>query len=150
MTESEETTRRNNINQILQSASFGVLSTISADVVHGYPLGSVIPFLTNANMEIILLASNLAEYRRNFAINEKVCFTVLNHIQNSSIQGINYFGKVKAFKGELGFIKQKFIEKFPISKHLVNAEGNNFYIIQPQKIRFFDNNTSYWVNFDIL
>ncbi len=132
-----------------QKNSYGILSTASSDVVSGYPLGSPLPYVLNANNEIVIIANDIAEYRRNFGINEKVCFTVLKQGDSTSLVGLNYFGKVKKINvDEYIAYKNKFISEFPIAKHILQDESNKMYRIELTKLRYFDNKSSKWINTD--
>ena len=134
---------------ILKENKIGILSTISAQV-HGYPDGSVVSYFVNDSDEVILIASNLADYTRNFQINEKICLTIIKQKEGEQdlLYGLNYFGKVKKVVDINDQIKEEYIKKFPIAKHLIKEHSANFYKINLQKIKYFDSHETYWVRLD--
>lgn len=141
--------RKEKAISILKENKLGILSTISASI-HGYPDGSVVSYFVNDNNEIILMASDLADYTRNFQINEKICLTILKQKSDEVdlLYGLNYFGKVKKIIDSNDQLKEEYISQFPISKHLIENNSANLYKISLQKIKYFDSLETYWVNLE--
>lgn len=136
---------------LLHGAEFGILSTSSSDIVGGFPLGNPLMFVLSDKDEIIIIANDISEYRRNFAINEKVCFTILKQKNSKEqiIAGLNFFGKVRNIsEDENATFRTIFIEKFPITEHLLIDETNKLYKIIPSKMRYFDAKEAFWIDVD--
>jgi len=61
---------------LLLQESFGVLSTISADVP-GYPFGSVTPYCIDRDCQPIVYISTIAQHTKNIIANRKVSLTIV-------------------------------------------------------------------------
>ncbi|MCE7734676.1 MAG: hypothetical protein GPJ54_07360 [Candidatus Heimdallarchaeota archaeon] len=144
-----DTERKEKAISILKGNKIGILSTISASI-HGYPDGSVVSYFVNDDNEIILMASDLADYTRNFQINEKICLTILKQKSDEIdlLYGLNYFGKVKKIIDTNDKLQEDYINQFPISKHLIENNSAHLYKISLQKIKYFDSMETYWVSLE--
>ena len=60
---------------LLRSTSEGVLSTISVRN-EGYPFGSFVTFVSDADRSVVIYASNIAQHTINLKENSKSCLTL--------------------------------------------------------------------------
>jgi len=119
----------------LRARQHGLLATISRSL-HGYPYGSVVPYVLDHAANPVILISDLAEHSRNLLADRRT--SLLVHDPVDDVQS----GTRLTLIGDAGLVdedarlKQRFVRYLPHAEHLLALGDFAFWRIKPVKLRF--------------
>jgi hypothetical protein len=125
-----------NPTDFIKQQYYGVLSTHSI-AEHGYPFGSITPYMISPQGELCIYISELAEHTKNIHVDNKVCLTIsdINNAANPNdgprISCLAVAEKITNTKQ----LKQLYLQRFPDSEMTLSLPGFDFYRLNIQKIR---------------
>jgi len=115
----------------------GVLSTISVDA-HGFPFGSVAPFVPDARGWPVLLVSRIAEHTRNMDADPRVSLILMEDADDAQeaarLTVLGHARRVAAHE-EAG-AADRYFRRFPHAAEYHRAHDFTFYAIEPARLRF--------------
>lgn len=131
------------VSQLLESQSFGVLSTLSVDV-EGFPFGSVTPYSLTETYQPLIFISNIAQHTKNIQQDNRVSLTVLENLQSDSddpqkhgrVSILGHATPVPTATEAGNDSYQRYFRRFPESEGYQNTHGFELYEIKPVRIRY--------------
>lgn len=120
----------------LRAHRHGVLCTISR-ALEGYPFGSVVPFVLDAQARPVIFVSRLAEHTRNIGADPRL--SLLVHARNAADGDVQADARV-AFMGKARAIAQadsageRYLRYFPAARAYLGLDFD-FYRIEPVTLR---------------
>lgn len=122
-------------SQFIRDQRYGVLSTISL-AESGYPFGSITPYIINAEGDIAIFISHLAEHTHNIQANPKVSMTIFDPNDASNpVAGprITCLALAKLAEDEMQ-LREDYLNQFPDAEMILTLPGFHFYILKLVKI----------------
>ncbi|MCK5893374.1 MAG: DUF2470 domain-containing protein [Endozoicomonadaceae bacterium] len=135
---------------LLLSEYQGVLSTLSVSM-SGYPFGSVAPYCLNADGQLVILISRIAQHTCNISQNSKVSLTIIQSDVDDIQAGsrLTWVGDAEAIEDALA--AERYYRFFPQSCHYHKTHDFEFYRIKLVRARFIGGFSEiYWVDPDAL
>ncbi len=121
---------------LLETATRGILATIAA--TDGYPYASVVELAADADGEIILLLSDLAEHTRNLTADDRVSVVVNEHDVHGEVLALGratYKGRVERLQKK-DAVRELYLQKHPSSSKWVDFGDFAFYRIAVEAVRY--------------
>ncbi|MGH8681846.1 MAG: HugZ family protein [Burkholderiales bacterium] len=129
MTHGEEARR------FLRTHHSGVLSTVSASL-SGYPFGSIVPFVLDADCRPVILISALAEHTKNLAGDPRASLIV--HGYEDDVQAgprLTLVGDAARVPDDPA-VRNRYLRYFPAAQNLLALGDFSFWAIAPQRLLF--------------
>lgn len=132
------------VKELLESQSFGVLSTHSVDVA-GFPFGSVTPYTLTERYNPLIFISNLAQHTHNILKDNRVSLIVLEKPTLDADQDPQKYGRVSILGqaapvpisgAENEKLYQRYFQRFPQSEGYQQTHGFQLFQINPIRIRY--------------
>jgi heme iron utilization protein len=129
MTHGEEARR------FLRAHHSGVLATLSASL-SGYPFGSIVPFVLDADCRPVILISALAEHTKNLAADPRTSLIV--HGYEEDVQS----GARLTVVGDAARVAHdpaapnRYLRHFPAARDLLSLGDFSFWTITPKRLLF--------------
>ena len=124
---------------LLRSTSEGVLSTISVRN-EGYPFGSFVTFVSDADRSVVIYASNIAQHTINLKENSKSCLTLFkieDDLDKQNSSRMTLLGDLKALpEEEIEDTRKRFENFLPESKKYAAMHDFNFYRLYISQVRW--------------
>jgi heme oxygenase (biliverdin-IX-beta and delta-forming) len=118
---------------LLRARRHAVLSTIS-QAVAGYPFGSVVPYVLDAEACPIVLVSRLAEHARNIGVDPRVSLTIIADGADVQQSGrVTYVGRALRLDPP-GSAGERYLRFFPAAREYRNLDFD-FFRIEPVTLR---------------
>lgn len=131
--------KQNAARTLLLEESFGVLSTISADVP-GYPFGSVTPYCTDRQCRPIVYISYIAQHTKNIVADSRVSLTV---VQSGTAEDVQAQGRVTCIanakevpSSETADVRDRYFRYFPSARQYERTHGFAFFRLELVRVRF--------------
>jgi putative heme iron utilization protein len=121
--------------RLLRARRHGALATLSRRL-HGYPFGSVVPFMLDHEACPVILVSRLAEHTKNIAADPRVSLLVFEggaEVQAES--RVTLIGDC-AIVAEADRIRDRYLRLFPDAQRLLDLGDFDFHRITPVQLRF--------------
>jgi len=130
-----------NARKFLRSWDTGVLSSIHKIETDEYPFGSICPFVTTHEGEIIILISDIAIHTKNIRGNSHVCFKVFdmessNKQASSRISLMGDASLVENTDQKFKSVSERYFRFFPEAKEFSKAHNFYFYSVRPKKVHY--------------
>lgn len=128
----------------------GVLSTLSVSM-SGYPFGSVAPYCLNADGQLVILISRIAQHTHNISHDSKVSLTIIQSDVDDIQAGgrLTWVGDAEAIEDAIA--AERYYRFFPQSRHYHKTHDFEFYRIKLVRARFIGGfGEIYWINPDAL
>lgn len=123
-------------NILLREQHSGVLATNSLSV-KGFPFGSVTPFLTTENGDLVIYASDIAQHSRNMKADSKVSLCVYNAETDDSQANARVTVLGNATPDTVSkALQQQYFRLFPQALKYVEAHDFRFYLIRTERVRY--------------
>jgi putative heme iron utilization protein len=119
----------------LRAHHAGVLSTLSASLP-GYPFGSIVPFVLDADCRPVVLISALAEHTKSLAGNPRAGLIV--HGYEEDVQAgprLTLMGDAARVAGG-GAAQSRYLRYFPAAQDLLSLGDFSFWAIDPKRLLF--------------
>ncbi len=136
--EADEPSRATLGRRLLRTVDSGILSTMSRELP-GYPFGSVTPYMTTLEGEVVIYVSGIAQHTANMKGDPKVSLTVIE--QGSGNQ--QALGRVTVIgdaglvpEAETDRVAQRYFRFFPEAEGYAGTHDFAFYWIEPQRVRY--------------
>ncbi len=129
MTHGEEARR------FLRAQHSGVLSTLSASVP-GYPFGSIVPFVLDADCRPVILISALAEHTKSLAADPRASLIV--HGYEEDVQAgprLTLVGDAARVADDSA-LHNRYLRYFPAAQGLLGLGDFSFWAIAPKRLLF--------------
>ncbi|HLB15636.1 MAG TPA: DUF2470 domain-containing protein [Burkholderiales bacterium] len=129
MTHGEEARR------FLRAHHSGVLSTLSASL-SGYPFGSIVPFVLDADCRPVILISALAEHTKNLAGDPRASLIV--HGYEDDVQAgprLTMVGDAARVADDPA-VHSRYLRYFPAARDLLALGDFSFCAIEPKRLLF--------------
>jgi hypothetical protein len=129
MTHGEEARR------FLRAHHSGVLSTLSASLP-GYPFGSIVPFVLDADCRPVILVSALAEHTKSLAADPRASLII--HGYEEDVQAgprLTLVGDA-ARLAEDAPLQSRYLRHFPAAQNLLALGDFSFWAIAPRRLLF--------------
>ncbi|MEL7147225.1 MAG: DUF2470 domain-containing protein [Bacteroidota bacterium] len=126
----------NNAQELYNSRSFGLLSTISVKL-DGYPFGSVVPYCLDAMGNAVILISTIAQHTKNLIADPRCSLTILK--ENNDVQAhsrLCIIGDMQKLPNEDNAVIDRYYRHFPQSAGYHEAHDFSFYRLQPASVRY--------------
>ena len=122
---------------ILQQGYQGILCTNSKELP-GYPFGSVVPYILNANCQPVILISTIAQHTKNIIYDNKVSLvvTAAGADDLQSVGRVTYIGDACQLDDQANDAVERYYEFFPHTRDYHKTHGFNFYSIGLQLVRY--------------
>jgi putative heme iron utilization protein len=118
----------------LRAHRHGVLSTLS-QALAGYPFGSVVPYVLDAQAHPVVLVSRLAEHTRNIGADPRVSLIVLaagGEVQENA--RVTYLGRALRLDPP-GAVEGRYLRFFPAAREYRSQLDFDFFRIEPVTLR---------------
>lgn len=119
---------------LLRAGRYAVLSTLS-QALPGYPFGSVVPYVLDAQAYPIVLASRLAEHTCNIGADPRVSLIVLaagGKVQENA--RVTYLGRALPLDSP-GVVESRYLRFFPAAREYCSQLDFDFFRIEPVSLR---------------
>jgi putative heme iron utilization protein len=129
MTHGEEARR------FLRAHHSGVLSTLSASLP-GYPFGSIVPFVLDADCQPVILISALAEHTKNLAGDPRASLVI--HGYEEDVQAgprLTLVGDAARVADDPA-VHSRYLRYFPAARDLLALGDFSFWAIAPKRLLF--------------
>lgn len=122
-------------NQFIRDQRYGVLSTFSL-AESGYPFGSITPYIINAEGDIAIFISHLAEHTHNIKTNPRVSLTIFDPKDASNpTAGPRITCLAVATIAEYDVqLREEYLNQFPDAQMILTLPGFHFYLLKLVKI----------------
>lgn len=122
-------------NQFIRDQRYGVLSTFSL-AESGYPFGSITPYIINAEGDIAIFISHLAEHTHNIKANPRVSLTIFDPKDASNpTAGPRITCLAVATIAEYDVqLREEYLNQFPDAQMILTLPGFHFYLLKLVKI----------------
>lgn len=123
-------------SQFIKNQRYGVLSTHSV-AEPGYPFGSITPYIINAEGDIAIFISHLAEHTHNIKVHSKVSLTIFDPKDAANpLAGprITCLAVATPAENETT-LRIDYLSKFPDAEMILSLPGFHFYLLKLIKIR---------------
>jgi len=136
VTEKSQTIARH-ARRLMQQVTQGVLSTHSLEV-EGYPFGSVVPFVTDASGQAVLLLSDIAQHTANIHANARVSLTLVEPADDAQAAGrLTILGDVERITDpQSSGIAQRYLRRFPAAARYHETHDFAYYRLRVVKARY--------------
>ena len=124
----------------------GVLATQSVSMP-GYPFGSVAPYCLDADGQLVILISRIAQHTRNISQDPKVSLTIVqSHVDDIQTGGrLTWVGDAEKIEDPVA--AERYYSYFPQSRNYHTTHDFEFYRIKLVRARFIGGfGEIYWVN----
>jgi hypothetical protein len=121
--------------RFLRSHRSGVLSTLSASLP-GYPFGSIVPFVLDADCRPVILISALAEHTKSLAGDPRAGLIV--HGYEADVQAglrLTLMGDAARIAGD-GAAQSRYVRYFPAAQDLLALGDFSFWALDPKRLLF--------------
>jgi putative heme iron utilization protein len=121
--------------QFLRAHHSGVLSTLSASL-SGYPFGSIVPFVLDADCRPVILISALAEHTKNVAADPRTSLII--HGYEEDVQAgprLTLVGDAARI-AEDPAVQNRYLRYFPAALDLLALADFSFWSIEPKRLLF--------------
>lgn len=122
-------------NQFIRDQRYGVLSTFSL-AESGYPFGSITPYIINAEGDIAIFISHLAEHTHNIKANPRVSLTIFDPKDASNPTAgprITCLAVATIAEYEVQ-LREEYLNQFPDAQMILTLPGFHFYLLKLVKI----------------
>ncbi len=122
-------------SQFIRDQRYGVLSTFSL-TESGYPFGSITPYIINAEGDIAIFISHLAEHTHNIQANPKVSLTIFDPKDASNPTAgprITCLAVATIATDEMQ-LREDYLNQFPDAQMILTLPGFHFYLLRLVKI----------------
>ena len=122
-------------SQFIKDQRYGVLSTFSL-AESGYPFGSITPYIINAEGDIAIFISHLAEHTHNIQANPKVSLTIFDPKDASNPAAgprITCLAVATIAEYEMQ-LREDYLNQFPDAEMILTLPGFHFYLLKLIKI----------------
>ncbi len=122
-------------SQFIRDQSYGVLSTFSL-TESGYPFGSITPYIINAEGDVAIFISHLAEHTQNIQANPKVSLTIFdpkNADNPTAGPRLTCLAIATIAEDEMQ-LRIDYLNQFPDAEIILTLPGFHFYILKLVKI----------------
>lgn len=120
---------------VLRSHLQGVLSTLSRRC-DGAPFGSVTPFVVDAACRPVILVSSLAEHTRNLQADARCSLLAHPCVPDSQAAArVTVVGRARRLPDKQA-LAPRYLRYFPQAQAQYRMEDFQFYVIEPQTIRY--------------
>lgn len=122
-------------SQFIKDQRYGVLSTLSL-AEPSYPFGSITPYIINAEGDIAIFISHLAEHTHNIQTNPKVSLTIFDPKDASNPTAgtrITCLAVATIAKYEMQ-LREEYLNQFPDAEMILTLPGFHFYLLKLVKI----------------
>jgi putative heme iron utilization protein len=119
---------------LLRAGRHAVLSTLS-QALPGYPFGSVVPYVLDAQAHPVVLVSRLAEHTRNIGADPRVSLIVLaagGEVQENA--RVTYLGRALRLDPP-GAVEGRYLRFFPAAREYRSQFDFDFFRIEPVSLR---------------
>ena len=119
---------------LLRAGRHAVLSTLS-QALPGYPFGSVVPYVLDAQAYPVVLVSRLAEHTRNIGADPRVSLIVLaagGKVQENA--RVTYLGRALPLASP-GVVENRYLRFFPAAREYRSQLDFDFFRIEPVTLR---------------
>ena len=122
-------------SQFIRDQGYGVLSTFSL-TASGYPFGSITPYIINAEGDIAIFISHLAEHTQNIHANPKVSLTIFdpNDASNPTAGPRITCLAVATLTTDEMQLRENYLHQFPDAEMILTLPGFHFYLLRLVKI----------------
>jgi putative heme iron utilization protein len=142
MTHGEEARR------FLRAHHSGVLSTLSASL-SGYPFGSIVPFVLDADCQPVILISALAEHTKNLAGDPRA--SLITHGYEEDVQAgprLTLVGDAARVADDPA-VHSRYLRHFPAARDLLALGDFSFWAIAPKRLLFIGGfGRIHWIDAD--
>jgi putative heme iron utilization protein len=121
--------------RFLRAHHSGVLATLSASVP-GYPFGSIVPFVLDADCRPVVLVSALAEHTKSLAADPRASLIV--HSYEEDVQAgsrLTLVGDAARAVGDAG-VRDRYLRYFPAAENLLALGDFSFWALAPKRLLF--------------
>jgi len=121
--------------RFLRAHHSGVLSTLSASL-SGYPFGSIVPFVLDADCRPVILISALAEHTKNLAGDPRASLIV--HGYEDDVQAgprLTMVGDAARVADDPA-VHSRYLRYFPAARDLLALGDFSFWAIAPKRLLF--------------
>ncbi len=135
---------------LLQQGYQGILCTNSKDLP-GYPFGSVVPYILNANGQPVILISTIAQHTKNILYDNKVSLVVTEAgaDDQQAVGRVTYIGDARKLDDQANDTRERYYEFFPQSRGYHKTHDFDFYSIDLQRVRYIGGfGIIFWVEKD--
>lgn len=127
-------TTADDARRYLRAHRLGVLSTLSKSVP-GYPFGSVVPFVTDAQARPVVLVSSLAEHTRSLLETPRASLIVHDFsIANQAGPRLTVVGNARTCQDQQA--AERYLRVFPEAARLLALGDFGFWLIEPREALF--------------
>jgi hypothetical protein len=129
MTHGEEARR------FLRAHHSGVLSTLAASLA-GYPFGSIVPFVLDADCRPVILVSALAEHTKSLAADPRASLIV--HGYEEDVQAgprLTLVGDAERVARDAA-VRSRYLRHFPAAQNLLALGDFSFWALAPRRLLF--------------
>lgn len=122
-------------SQFIRDQRYGVLSTFSL-AESGYPFGSMTPYIINADGDIAIFISHLAEHTHNIQANPKVSLTIFDPEDAPNPTAgprITCLAVATIATNEMQ-LREDYLNQFPDAQMILTLPGFHFYLLKLVKI----------------
>jgi hypothetical protein len=128
MTHGEEARR------FLRAQHSGVLSTLSTSLA-GYPFGSVVPFVLDADCRPVILVSALAEHTQNLAADPRASLIVHGYAEDVQAgPRLTLIGDAAPIADAA--VRDRYLRCFPAARDLLALGDFSFRALEPKRLLF--------------
>ncbi len=125
-----------NAHVLLNSQSFGILSTISVKLDR-FPFGSVVPYCLDDQGRLVILISTIAQHTKNILKDNRCSITIIQDSDEVQSNGrICIIGKMESLDSAATDTSEIYFRNFPKSRSYSNTHNFSFYYLEPVSIRY--------------
>jgi putative heme iron utilization protein len=128
-------TQGEDARRFLRAQHSGVLSTLSASVP-GYPFGSIVPFVLDADCRPVVLVSALAEHAKSLAAAPRASLIV--HGYEEDVQAgprLTLVGDAARIADDAP-VRDRYLRYFPAAENLLALGDFSFWALAPKRLLF--------------
>jgi putative heme iron utilization protein len=119
---------------LLRAGRHAVLSTLS-QALPGYPYGSIVPYILDADAYPVVLVSRLAEHTRNISVDPRVSLFVLGTDADVQATGrVTYLGRARPIEHPEA-VERRYLRFFPGARGYRTDLDFGFFRIEPVSLR---------------
>ena len=120
--------------RLLRARRHAVLST-NSQALAGYPFGSVVPYVLDAEAAPIILVSRLAEHAKNIGVDPRVSLIVIADGTDLQQAGrVTYVGRASRLDPP-GVAAERYLRFFPAAREYHRQLDFDFFRIEPVTLR---------------